>query len=143
MDSSNRKGRRGASPRHEPWRWIYRHRDLLRQLVRRDIEARYRGSYLGLAWSVVTPLVLLTIYTFVFSVVFRARWRPEAESTRAEFAIVLFAGLIAFNFFSECVSRAPSLLAANATFVRRVVFPLHILPASAPAERGSTRSSAS
>lgn len=109
---------------------LYRHRELLRQLVRRDIEGRYRGSSLGLVWAIANPLLMLGIYTFVFSVVFQVRWRPEAEPMPGEFAVTLFAGLIAFNVFAECVTRAPTLVPAHVNYVRNVVFPLQILPVS-------------
>jgi lipopolysaccharide transport system permease protein len=109
---------------------LYLNRHLLRQLTRRDIESRYRGSYLGMVWSLVTPLLMLAIYTFVFSVIFQARWRPDAPVDRIEFAITLFAGLIAFNMFAECANRAPSLIVSSPNYVKRAVFPLEILPVS-------------
>jgi lipopolysaccharide transport system permease protein len=104
---------------------------LLRQFVRREIEARYRGSALGIVWSLVTPLLMLSIYTFVFSVVLNARWRGEAEGGQGAFAVTLFAGLIAFNVFSEVVNRAPTLIVHHPNYVKKVVFPLEILPVSA------------
>jgi lipopolysaccharide transport system permease protein len=107
-----------------------RHRHLLRQLVARDVAVRYRGSYLGVLWSMVMPLMMLAIYAFVFSVVFQARWAGSAETSRTGFALTLFAGLIAFNVFSECVNRAPALVVASPNYVKRVIFPLEILPAS-------------
>ncbi len=106
------------------------HRDLLGQFVRREIQGRYRGSYLGIVWSMVTPLLMLIIYTFVFSVVFKARWRLEGNANPGEFAVTLFAGLIAFNVFAECVNRAPMLIVASPNYVKKVVFPLEVLPAS-------------
>ena len=88
---------------------------------------RYRGSILGLLWSFFNPILMLTIYTFVFSVVFKARWGVGGES-KFEFALILFAGLIVFNLFAECISRAPSLIIGNVNYVKKVVFPLEILP---------------
>lgn len=114
-----------------PFRDLYAHRELLRQFVRREIEARYRGSYLGLLWSLITPLVMLATYTFVFSTIFQARWRLEGPPERGEFAVTLFAGLIAFNLFAEVVTRAPTLVISNANYVKNVVFPTQILPVSA------------
>jgi lipopolysaccharide transport system permease protein len=70
---------------------------------------------------------MLTVYTFVFSVVFRARWDAGSDS-KTEFALLLFSGLITFNLFSECVNRAPGIILANANYVKKVVFPLEILP---------------
>jgi len=110
---------------------LYLHRDLLRQFVRREIEARYRGSSLGLVWSLVTPLLMLAIYTFVFSVIFNARWRGEGGESQGTFAVTLFAGLIAFGVFSEMVNRAPTLIVSHPNYVKKVVFPLEILSASA------------
>jgi lipopolysaccharide transport system permease protein len=106
-----------------PWR----HRDLLRMLVRREVVGRYRGSVLGILWSFFHPVVMLLVYTFVFSVVFKARWTVQSQST-TEFALLLFAGLIVFNVFSECVNRAPSLILTNVNYVKKVAFPLEILP---------------
>jgi lipopolysaccharide transport system permease protein len=103
------------------------HRALIRQMVRREIVGRYRGSFLGLLWSFFTPLLMLAVYTFVFSVVFQGRWGGGSEN-RYEFALVLFAGLIVFNLFSECVSRAPGLILSNVNYVKKVIFPLEILP---------------
>lgn len=103
------------------------HRDLILRLARRDIEARYRGSLLGVTWSLLVPLAMLTVYTFVFSVVFNARWNVATQG-RAQFALVLYAGLILFNFLAECINRAPSLMLENAIYIKRIVFPLEILP---------------
>lgn len=104
------------------------HWNLIRQLTRRDVVGRYRGSVLGLAWSFVSPLIMLAIYTFVFSVVFRARWGGPADESTAGFALVLFSGLLVHAFFADCVSRAPTLVLNNANLVKKVVFPLEILP---------------
>jgi lipopolysaccharide transport system permease protein len=82
---------------------------------------------MGLMWSFLNPAIMLMIYTFVFSVVFKARWNVDTQS-KTEFALILFSGLIIFNLFSECASRAPSLILSNANYVKRVVFPLEILP---------------
>lgn len=106
----------------------FAHTSLIKQFIKRDIAARYKGSYLGILWSFVTPLLMLTIYTFVFSVVFQARWGSEGETSKVEFALLLFSGLIVFNLFSEVISKSPSLITSNANYVKKVVFPLEILP---------------
>lgn len=106
---------------------IWRSRDLIWQMTKREVVGRYRGSILGLFWSFFNPVLMLIIYTFVFSVVFKARWGTGGES-RFEFALILFAGLIVFNLFAECVTRAPSLIVGNVNYVKKVVFPLEILP---------------
>lgn len=102
-------------------------RGLIASLVRREVLGRYRGSALGLLWSILNPLVMLGVYTFVFSVVFKNQW-IGGRGTRIEFALVLFAGLMVFNVFSECVGRAPSLILGNVNYVKKVVFPLEVLP---------------
>ena len=108
---------------------FWRNRPLVLQMARRQVAGRYRGSFLGLLWSFVNPVLMLAVYTFVFSVVFQARWGSESGSgDRFEFAIVLFAGLIVFNLFSECVTGAPALILTNVNYVKKVIFPLEILP---------------
>jgi lipopolysaccharide transport system permease protein len=107
---------------------LWHNRHLIWQMTRREVAARYRGSVIGLAWSFLTPLLMLAVYTFVFSVVFKARWRTSGTESRAEFAIILFAGLIVFGFFSEVVNRAPRQIVSNANYVKKVIFPLEILP---------------
>ena len=106
-----------------PWR----NRSLIKALVQREVVGRYRGSFMGILWSFFNPVFMLAVYTFVFSVVFKARWNTNSDS-KAEFALVLFAGLIMFNLFSECINRAPSLILSNVNYVKKVVFPLEILP---------------
>jgi lipopolysaccharide transport system permease protein len=105
----------------------WRHRALIRTLAWRDVLQRYRGSTFGLLWSLFHPLVMLGVFTFVFSQVFSARWGTEVEST-ADFGVVLFTGLVIFWMFSECVGRAPTLMLENPAYIKRVVFPLEILP---------------
>lgn len=104
----------------------YRNRDLIRVLVRREIQGRYQGSFLGVFWSLVNPIFMLTVYTFVFSTIFKARWSGGGDS-KIEFALILFSGLILFNFFSECLSRAPGIIISNSNYVKKVVFPIEIL----------------
>lgn len=107
---------------------IWRHRDLLWQMTRREVVGRYRGSVMGLAWSFFNPVLMLAVYTFVFSVVFKARWGENEGGSHAGFAIVVFVGMIVHGLFAECVNRAPGLILSNANFVKKVVFPLEILP---------------
>lgn len=110
---------------------LIQHWPLLAQMTRRDVQARYRGSALGMLWSLLTPLLLLAVYTFVFAVVFNVRWgtdAPQMGDGTASFALMLFAGLIVHGFLNECLSRAPGLLLHHSNFVTRVVFPLEIFP---------------
>jgi lipopolysaccharide transport system permease protein len=105
----------------------WRHRGLVLSLIRRDVLGRYRGSMMGVLWSFFNPLFMLAVYTFVFSVVFGARWEVGTQS-KADFALILFAGLLIFNVFAECVTRAPTIVLANPHYVKKMVFPLEILP---------------
>lgn len=106
---------------------LWRNRHLVWQLAKREVVGRYRGSVLGILWSFFNPVLMLAVYTFVFSVVFKARWAGGSES-KTEFAIVLFAGMIVHALFAECVNRAPGLILGNVNYVKKVVFPLEILP---------------
>ncbi len=105
---------------------LLRHFDLTWQLAQRDLAARYRAARLGLLWAVLTPLLLLAIYTFVFSVVFEARWGGSAGETRGEFALALFCGLMVYNVFSEVMIRAPGVIVGNPNYVKKLVFPLEV-----------------
>ncbi len=106
---------------------LTRNRGLILTMAKRDVVGRYRGSVMGLLWSFFNPLFMLAVYTFVFGVVFKTRWGTGTGS-KTEFALILFAGLIVFNLFSECVNRAPGIILANTNYVKKVVFPLEILP---------------
>jgi lipopolysaccharide transport system permease protein len=109
---------------------LWGHRELIRQFSWREVAGRYKGSFLGLLWSFITPLVMLLIYTFVFGVIFQSRWPQARTGSLNEFAVILFAGLLTFNIFSECVTRAPTLIVGVPNYVKKVVFPLEILPVS-------------
>lgn len=102
------------------------------QLTQREIGARYKGSLLGVLWSLITPLLLLLVYTFVFGAIFKSKWPTpsgaESGGSLAEFAIILFTGLVVFQLFADVIVRAPTVMLENKNFVTRVVFPLGILP---------------
>lgn len=98
------------------------------QMTRREVVGRYRGSIMGLAWSFFNPILMLVVYTFVFSVVFKARWGTGVEESQTGFAIVLFVGMIVYGLFAEMVNRAPMLILSNVNYVKKVLFPLEILP---------------
>jgi len=104
---------------------IYLYRSLLYQLIRRDISSRYQGSFFGIAWAFFFPLLTLGVYALVFGFILSPRW-PNIENP-SEFTLILFSGLMVFNFFSECVTRAPSLIVSNANYVKKVVFPVDLL----------------
>ena len=107
---------------------LWRNRRLSLQMIRREVVGRYRGSVFGLAWSFFNPIVLLAIYTFVFSEVFRMRWGVNEDESKAQFAVVLFAGIVIYSLFAEVLVRAPTMIVSNVNYVKRVVFPLEILP---------------
>ncbi len=111
------------------FRTIIKNKSLIFKLSKREIEKKYRGTIFGLLWSIFTPLLMLIIYTFIFSVVFSAKWGGDAfENTKGSFAIILFSGLIFFNLLADCLSSSPSLILFNSVYVKKVVFPLEILP---------------
>ena len=107
---------------------LWCNRQLILQMTKREVVGRYKGSVMGLLWSFFNPLVMLIIYTFVFSVVFKARWGVGGDESKINFAILLFVGLIVHGLFAECVNRAPGLILSNVNYVKKVIFPLEILP---------------
>ena len=107
-------------------RTLLRHRGLLVELTKREFSGRYQGSFGGIAWSFAQPLFLLAVYTLAFGVILKARWGFAGDT--ADYALMLFAGLIVFNAFSECLLKSPTLITANPNYVKKVVFPLELLP---------------
>lgn len=110
-----------------PFSALLSHRSLTLELAKREVLGRYRGASFGLLWSLLSPFLMLCIYTFAFGTVMGGRW-PEIQNGRTHFAIILFAGLIVHGFFAECLIRAPGLIVSNPNFVKRIIFPLDILP---------------
>jgi lipopolysaccharide transport system permease protein len=106
-----------------PWRYV----GLIRQFVRREFDARYRQSLLGVAWAFLTPLLMLGVYTLVFRFIFKMRWGGTGDESDLAFALRLYAGLAVFSFFAECVTRAPRLILEQPQLVKKVIFPLEIL----------------
>jgi len=114
-----------------PWSMLAsarKHRHLIWQMTKREVIGRYQGSVMGILWSFLNPLCMLIVYTFVFSVVFKSHWGQQTTDNKTAFALILFAGLITFSVFSEAIGRAPGLVTANVNYVKKVVFPLEILP---------------
>ncbi|UNK48880.1 ABC transporter permease [Lysobacter sp. S4-A87] len=101
-------------------------RSLVFELTRREILGRYRGASFGLLWSLISPFLMLMVYTLAFGFIMKSRW-PGTTGTTTEFALILFVGLTVHGFFAECVNRAPSLIVGNTSYVKRVVFPLDLL----------------
>lgn len=106
---------------------LWKNRSLIAQMTKREVIGRYRGSVMGLAWSFFNPVLMLAVYTFVFSEIFSARW-VGVDTGKGGFAILLFVGMIVHGLFAECANRAPSLVMSNSNYVKKVVFPLEILP---------------
>ncbi|WP_436873650.1 ABC transporter permease [Kosakonia sacchari] len=100
---------------------------LIIDLTKRDIISKYKGSLFGFFWSIITPLMLLLVYSFVFGTIFKSRWAGMDDS-KANFAIVLFIGMLTYNIFSDSISRSPWLISGNANYVKKVIFPITILP---------------
>lgn len=124
----------GSTPLVFPYdmlRNLHRHRNLIRQFAWRDVISRYKGSYLGMVWSFVTPLMMLAVFSFVFSVIFKAKWGVSTDEGKLQFALTMFCGMTVFNIFGECISRAPNLVLQYPNYVKKVVFPLEILPVAA------------
>ncbi|MDH0748958.1 ABC transporter permease [Pseudomonas sp. GD03842] len=106
---------------------LWKNRSLISQMTKREVIGRYRGSVMGLAWSFFNPILMLAVYTFVFSEIFKSRW-VGVDTGKGGFAILLFVGMIVHGLFAECANRAPSLVMSNSNYVKKVVFPLEILP---------------
>lgn len=110
------------------WSEAWRLRDLLLQLVKRNVQTRYKGSVLGLLWVVTTPLLMLAVYTFIFGVILKTRWGVGTNDSMAAFALILFCGQVVLNIFSETLTMAVGTVVNNPNYVKKVVFPLEILP---------------
>ena len=110
-------------------RSLWRNRQLIVQMTRREVAGCYKGSALGLAWSFFNPVFMLVVYTFVFSEIFKSRWGGAGgDESKTQFAVVLFVGMIVHGLFAEVINRAPGLILGNVNYVKKVVFPLEILP---------------
>lgn len=106
--------------------WLH-HRSLTWEMTRRDVLGRYREANFGLLWSLISPFLMLLIYTLAFGYLLKARW-PGTSGNTADFAMLLFMGLIVHGFFAECLIKAPNLVVGNSNLVKRIVFPLQVLP---------------
>lgn len=102
-------------------------RYLVWQLSVRDVAVRYRGSAMGFLWTLVLPLMMLAVYTYMFGVVFQARWPNLLDQDPLRFAPLLFSGLIVHMLFADCLTRAPGIVVGQPNLVKKVVFPLEIL----------------
>ena len=107
---------------------LWRNRQLIGQMTRREVAGRYKGSVMGLAWSFFNPVFMLSVYTLIFSGVFKARWGIGGEESKIQFAVVLFVGMIVHGLMAEVLNRAPGLILSNVNYVKKVIFPLEVLP---------------
>lgn len=108
---------------------LLHNRQLILQMTKREVVGRYQGSAFGLAWSFLNPVFMLVVYTFVFSEIFKSRWGGVGgDDSKTQFAVVLFVGMIILSLFSEVLNRAPGLIVSNVNYVKKVVFPIEILP---------------
>ena len=111
---------------------LVKNKTLLAQMVRRSVAVRYKGAVLGILWSLAHPLLMLSVYTFVFGFVFKVRWGTEHIATgEVPFPLIMFCGMAIFNIFAESVNNSAGIITGNPTYVKKVVFPLEILPFSA------------
>lgn len=104
----------------------WKNRELINQLIKREISLRYSGSYLGIIWSFLNPLALLGVYTFIFGSVFQARW-GAGNGQQGNYTVLLFVGMLIHNLFSECINKSSTIILANSNYVKKVIFPLEIL----------------
>ncbi|MEI7037517.1 ABC transporter permease [Fulvimonas yonginensis] len=115
-------------PRHQGLvATVVAHRSLVAELTRREIHGKYRGANFGMLWALFSPFLMLAVYSLAFGNILKSRW-PQIGEGAHSFALILFIGLIIHGFFGECISRAPQLVVQNPNYVKRVVFPLEVLP---------------
>jgi lipopolysaccharide transport system permease protein len=108
---------------------LWKYRDLILLLTQRNILLRYKGTFLGFFWMIVTPILMLAVYLFVFAYIFHARWAgPEFAHSKAALALIMFSGIIIFNIFSEITNTSAVSVAGNPNYVKKTIFPLEVLP---------------
>ena len=103
------------------------HFELFQHLLKREIGNKYKGSVFGLLWVFFVPILSLCVYTLVFGEIFQIRWNSTGVN-QFELAALLFCGLILFQFFAEAINQAPNTIIQNTNYVKKVVFPLYLLP---------------
>lgn len=111
-----------------PFSAFTRHWDLTRELTRNDILGRYRGANFGLLWSLISPFLMLIVYTVAFGGILKGRWPQTSGDHAVAFSLIVFLGIIVHSFFGECFTRSTRAMVDNTNYVKRVVFPLEILP---------------
>ena len=106
----------------------YRYRDLLRQLILRNIRSRHKGSYLGSIWQVLNPLLMMMLYTFVFGFIFKGSYHSGPEETKLDYGLGIFLSITIYQFLAEILMVSPALMVSHPNYVKKVVFPLDVLP---------------
>ncbi|AOW12662.1 hypothetical protein LPB72_16670 [Hydrogenophaga crassostreae] len=106
---------------------LWRQKNLIFALTKREIEGRYKGSLFGIFWSVLTPLMMVSVFTFVFGEIFQSKWAGAKSANHLDFAAALFSGLLVYNLFAECIGKAPYLITSNPNYVKKIIFPLEVL----------------
>ena len=109
-----------------PLKSLLSNRNMIYLFAKRDIVLRYRGSMLGILWSILSPLFMLMLYSFLYGIILKVKW-GNGES-QMQFALIIFSGLFIYNFFSDCVSRSATIIVSNTNYVKKIVFPLEIFP---------------
>jgi len=102
--------------------------ELIFSFAKRELLGRYKGSVLGVAWAVLTPVVMIAIFTFIFAGIFGARF--GANDSHWDYALYLFCGLLPWSMFQESLQQSANTIVAHSNLVKRVVFPLETLPAA-------------
>ena len=105
---------------------VIRNREIIKKMIVRDLSSKYKGSMLGIVWSIITPLLLLCVYGFIFTVIFVTKWNVDTSGLEVPFYILMFLGMTIYGLFSECISRAPTVIISQVNLVKKVVFPLEI-----------------
>ena len=107
---------------------VKENKGLIFRLVKREFTQRFQGSIFGWSWAILNPILMAIVFTFVFSAVFQARWQPGIETGTFDFALILLTGVAIHSAFAEMLSRAPTLIIGNSSYVTKVIFPIEILP---------------
>lgn len=109
---------------------LWKHRGLLWRFTQRNVELRHRGSHLGIVWAILNPLLTLSLYVFIFGYIFNGSFRVLPNETKLDYALAIFLGLAIYQFLSEVLGVSTGVIVANPNLVKKVVFPLEILPAA-------------
>lgn len=109
------------------WRDLAKHFELIRTFAVRDYQAAHRNTFLGLAWTMLTPLIMLALFTFVFGYIFNGRFTTSVTESPADFALALFVGLSLYNCIAAALTQSPSILFANSVYVKTLSFPIEVL----------------